>query len=421
MSQTVTPEKVANQGPPPQQEGFSSNASSAGSSLEGNPAGSNQRFFFKARLRSEAAFSLVTLLGLVLGGLLISFAWSENPRQNLCLAFEDNFDSIEGGLDESNWEYEVQTSGFGNNEFSLTSKSIKNTFVDNGVLYIVPTLTSDLIGEDNVTGNYTLSLNDTCTAEPMIQPACESIANATTGQMIRPAMTGRVRTRASIQYGRVEVRARLPTGDWLWPAIWMMPENSTYGDWPRSGEIDIMESKGNTVTSNKDRFYNSIVSTLHWGPTTYTDRWGMTTSNFSVPRDYYNGDFHTFGLDWSPDSLVTWIDKPSRRVLKVDLNRDMYKWSGLSSILWNGTGVSNPWSKRKGAPFDQAFYLILNVAVGGTNGYFSDSIRGKPWQNAGNAPMADFWAARDRWYPTWPVDHKKRGMAVESVKMWRRC
>ncbi len=46
-------------------------------------------------------------------------------------------------------------------------------------------------------------------------------------------------------YGRVEVRARMPTGDWLWPAVWMMPRDSVYGEWPKSGEIDIFEGKGN--------------------------------------------------------------------------------------------------------------------------------------------------------------------------------
>jgi beta-glucanase (GH16 family) len=67
-----------------------------------------------------------------------------------------------------------------------------------------------------------------------------------------------------IQYGRVEVVAKLPKGDWLWPAIWMMPEDSVYGIWPLSGEIDIMESRGNA------RGYGSggretVSSTIHWG------------------------------------------------------------------------------------------------------------------------------------------------------------
>jgi beta-glucanase (GH16 family) len=68
----------------------------------------------------------------------------------------------------------------------------------------------------------------------------------------------------SIKYGRVEVVAKSADGDWLWPAIWMMPEDDVYGQWPASGEIDIMESRGNDVYypgGGKDQFS----STLHWG------------------------------------------------------------------------------------------------------------------------------------------------------------
>ena len=62
-------------------------------------------------------------------------------------------------------------------------------------------------------------------------------------------MSARISTRnytnGAIKYGKVEVNAKLPTGDWLWPALWMLPVNDTYGPWPRSGEIDIMKSRGN--------------------------------------------------------------------------------------------------------------------------------------------------------------------------------
>jgi len=64
---------------------------------------------------------------------------------------------------------------------------------------------------------------------------------------INPVMSGKLTTvnSHSMQYGRVEVRAKLPKGDWLWPAIWMLPRHNEYGEWPASGEIDIMESRGN--------------------------------------------------------------------------------------------------------------------------------------------------------------------------------
>ena len=66
---------------------------------------------------------------------------------------------------------------------------------------------------------------------------------------LNPINSARLRTVKSfnIKYARVEVRAKIPRGDWLWPAIWMMPKNAQYGNWPASGEIDIMESRGNDL------------------------------------------------------------------------------------------------------------------------------------------------------------------------------
>lgn len=369
--------------------------------------------------KHNLAFSFFGLLSVILAAVVIAFGWINTPQQKLCLAFEDDFTG-RTTLNTDNWEYEVRTDGFGNHEFEMTTTQANNSFIEDGTLYLVPTLTSDEIGEAAITGNYTYSLNSTCTASPMTSSACESVSNSTLGEVLQPIKSARIRTKASINRGRIEVKARLPAGDWIWPAIWMMPEDSVYGDWPRSGEIDMIESKGNVVKSQKDRYQNSVTSTLHWGPSPATDQWGLTTSNFSVPRDYFSEEFHTFGLDWTPTTLTTWIDKPSRHIMKLDMNRDFFAFSRLSHLLWNGTAVHDPWN-HKGAPFDQKFYLILNVAVGGTNGYFADSERGKPWQNAGTNPVSDFWAARSRWLPTWPTDPKKRGMAIDSVKMWQRC
>jgi beta-glucanase (GH16 family) len=84
--------------------------------------------------------------------------------------------------------------------------------------------------------------------------------------MIPPVRSARLTTKGkkSIRYGQVEVVAKMPKGDWLWPAIWMMPENSVYGDWPRSGEIDIAESRGNDAKypgGGRNVYYG----TTHWG------------------------------------------------------------------------------------------------------------------------------------------------------------
>lgn len=114
--------------------------------------------------------------------------------------------------------------------------------------------------------------------------SCVASTNTTNGTIINPVKSARLNTRigASIKYGRVEVVAKLPVGDWLWfvfhyltanekqanssrPAIWMLPVNQTYGPWPASGEIDIAESRGNNYTYPNGG--NEVVSsTLHLGP-----------------------------------------------------------------------------------------------------------------------------------------------------------
>ena len=85
---------------------------------------------------------------------------------------------------------------------------------------------------------------DVCTSNAFY--GCERSA-AASGNYINPIRSARLRTAKSfsLKYGRVEVRAKLPKGDWLWPAIWMLPTYQEYGTWPVSGEIDIMESRGN--------------------------------------------------------------------------------------------------------------------------------------------------------------------------------
>lgn len=70
-------------------------------------------------------------------------------------------------------------------------------------------------------------------------------------------------------------------------------------------------------------------------------------------------------------------------------------------------------------PFDQRFYLILSLAVGGTNGYFPDGEGGKPWIDRGLNPMGDFWRAAGQWLPTWP-EERERGMTVRRVRMWEQ-
>lgn len=103
----------------------------------------------------------------------------------------------------------------------------------------------------------------------------------------------------------------------------------------------------------------------------------------AVKRDYTNQAYYTYGLNWDPKGMRMWQSKPSRAINTVNFDQPFWKRGNLASALVNSTHPSNPWiasDNVNAAPFDQDFYLILSVAVGGTNGWFEDSD-GKPWAN----------------------------------------
>ncbi len=153
------------------------------------------------------------------------------------------------------------------------------------------------------------------------------LGRGTGRQRLRHYASGQVTTygKAAFRYGRIEVRARLPQGQGLWPAIWMMPVHDAYGAFPRSGEIDIAEAV-NLGAGGAKLAHGS----LHSGPALGETRSLTGATALSDP-----GAFHVFGLNWTPRRL-TWL-----------LDGKPY--------------LSAPTRP----PFDRRFYLILNLAVGG--------------------------------------------------------
>lgn len=166
-------------------------------------------------------------------------------------------------------------------------------------------------------------------------------------------------------------------------AIWMMPRDSVYGGWPASGELDIMESKGN------QEWTNSIGSTLHWGPDWSQNRWYLTHFDATIGESFHNA-FHNFQVEWTDDHIKFSVD-----------NNEMGTISPPGGGFWElgGFDGNSIWGSRMG-PFDQPFYFILNVAVGGTNGFFADGGN-KPWSNGSPSAKDDFWNARGSWQGTW--------------------
>lgn len=146
----------------------------------------------------------------------------------------------------------------------------------------------------------------------------------------------RIRTlnKGDWRYGRFEMRARLPRGQGIWPAFWMLPsDNSHYGTWAASGEIDIMEMVGHEP--------NRVHGTIHYGGA-WPDN--QSTSNVvTLPSGTFNDDFHVFALEWDTAALRWYLDD--------ELFATVTDWSSTSA----------PYP----APFDVDFHILLNLAVGG--------------------------------------------------------
>ncbi|KAH9883982.1 glycoside hydrolase family 16 protein [Xylariomycetidae sp. FL2044] len=401
-------------------------------SAAGRGFGTEKRYFHSRRIRKgeiekpwlqkkdpkEKWVTILPIIGIIIGlgisGFLVWDGLRSVVKHKYCVVLEDGFDTF----DESVWTKEVQVGGFGNGEFEQTTGGDENVFVEDGRLIIKPTLQDASLMENDATID--LTKDGTCTST--VWRDCFAQTNVTVGNatVVPPTKSGRINTKkgATIKYGRVEVVAKLPEGDWLWPAIWMMPVDSAYGPWPASGEIDIAESRGNNYTYGQGG--NNIVSSaLHWGPDQANDAWWRTNVKREALHTTYSAGFNTFGLEWSQKYLFTYINSRLLQVLYTNFDRSLYSRGAFPQSTSNGTRLEDPWSStgRYNTPFDQQFFLILNVAVGGTNGWFEDTKSGKPWIDASPNAKKDFWNAQDTWLPTW----KNPQMEVKKVSMWQQC
>jgi len=191
------------------------------------------------------------------------------------------------------WGYDIGGSGWGNNEKQYYTNAIQNAKVANGKLTI------------------------TARKEP-IQDMDYSSARLVT------------KNKLDVLYGRIEVRAMLPTGRGTWPAIWMLPTDFEYGGWPKSGEIDIMEHVGydqnNVHFSTHTEAYYFKINT-------------QKTKTKIIPTA--STAFHTYRVDWTPYAIRGYFDD-----VKV------FEFAN------EGTGY-------KAWPFDKRFHILLNLAVGG--------------------------------------------------------
>jgi beta-glucanase (GH16 family) len=324
--------------------------------------------------------------------------------------WSENFDEF----NLNTWQHEITMGGGGNWEFEMYYNNRTSSWVEDGILYLEPIMTEDVFGHDAVySGSIDIwgaSPADQCTGNAFY--GC-SRSQPASGNYVNPVMSSRVRTVESFafKYGKVEVKAQLPKGDWIWPAIWMLPKNNHYGQWPASGEIDIMESRGNDASYSAGG-NNVFASTLHFGPDWQHNAYDKTHAEYHSDASLAD-DFHIYGLIWNENGIKTYIDTEDNVVLDIKTDESFWQRGEFPD------GMSNPWKGRKNvAPFDQEYYIIMNVAVGGTNGYFPDGVGGKPWSDTDGHAVNAFYNAKPQWEQSWGRDNHDCAMKIDYVNVW---
>ncbi|XP_055374595.1 beta-1,3-glucan-binding protein-like isoform X2 [Condylostylus longicornis] len=335
------------------------------------------------------------------------------------LIFKDDFDTF----DFEKWQHENTLAGGGNWEFQWYTNNRSNSFTKEGKLHIRPTLTSDAFGEEFLTSGLA-EIAGGAPADQCTNPSffgCTRVGTKT--HVINPVRSARIRTVESFnfKYGRLEVRAKVPTGDWLWPAIWLLPKRNAYGTWPASGEIDLLESRGNRELYNNgvNIGVEQYGTTLHYGPDPNYNGWKYAHFVQNARNNEgFNKDFHKYTLEWTPEYMKFYLDDVETGTFNAE--------DGFFKRGKFPENIDNPWqySNSGMAPFDQEFYIIINLAVGGTNGYFPDSAENpnpKPWLNSSPHALTDFWDGRSNWLSTWNYDNKTnndRDFQIDYVRVY---
>ena len=249
-------------------------------------------------MKSKKIISLAMAAALILP--CVSCAKTKTPDiDGYKLLWSDEFDGKT--MDQKKWNYEPHEPGWTNNELQEYTTSTDNVFVRDGKL-VLKAIKTTKDGKDYYTSG---------------------------------KITGQNKT--DFQYGKVVVSAKVPEGQGLWPAIWMMPKDeSFYGQWPKCGEIDIMESLGNDTTTS--------YSTIHYGEP-HAEQQGTIVKEGA---DSFSAKFHEYSVEWEPGEMRFYTD--GELVLTVN------DWF---------TAVQGEDDKPYPAPFNQPFFVQMNLAVGG--------------------------------------------------------
>jgi len=227
---------------------------------------------------------------------------SPPPAGAFSLVWSDEFEGPSGALvDATKWTFETGGGGWGNQELETYTDRARNASLDGEGALAIQALRETFTGRDGITREYT---------------------------------SARLKTQGRFEqaYGRFEARLKIPRGQGLWPAFWMLGADIPTAGWPRCGEIDIMENIG--------REPSTVHGTFH-GPG-YSGANGIGAP-FTLPGGArFADDFHVFAVEWEPAAIRWYVD---------------------GALYQTRTPADLPAGQRWA--FDHPFFLLLNVAVGG--------------------------------------------------------
>ena len=252
-------------------------------------------------------------------------AQTSTDTEKWTATWADEFDGDK--IDKTKWAFDIGNgfaggdgvwiSGWGNDELQYYTDEPENVFVSDGMLHI------KAIKEQREGFNYTSA-----------------------------KVKSRARDNSALfnqKYGRFEFRAKMPTGQGVWPALWMLPQKDSYGTWAASGEIDILEARGQKP--------HEILGTLHYGSQWPANKHSGET--YQLPDDGTIADFHIYALEWEPGEIRWYLD--GKLFASQSSWWSSHKKGADGGAIPTDKSEIKPWP----APFDHPFYIIMNVAVGG--------------------------------------------------------
>ncbi|XP_061400908.1 gram-negative bacteria-binding protein 3-like [Musca vetustissima] len=306
------------------------------------------------------------------------------------LIFEEEFDGQH--LDVNKWTVERRIPHAPNYEFNVYLDDVEDVLqLRNGILRIKPKLTDEHFGQ-GATRRTPLSLGTTCTGQ-LDSDECSIIPRG--AKIVPPYISVQFTTKNkfTFKYGRVEVRAKMPQGMWVFPQLWLEPNECKYGDdYYNSGQMRIAQTRNDGARTD---LLAGLVLNSH--PAWHSFKLCLNNQSQEKLSDE---QFHTYEILWTPDVITFSLDskeycryevrseEESFQNLKLD--DEVRAWHNLRSgylpnrhLLQSGT---------KWAPFDQEFYLLVGEGIGG----FSDFHEGKwseekPWRNTDPRAMLKFY------------------------------